>query len=133
MLRGWKELSGPQGGLSNDLMGGSQGLWETSLWDGMGEGAISRKMWAQWDRGPLPGFEEEGRKGLEGETGPQEEGIRWDPNCWLVPSVFMLTHDPPLAGEAASSLSPPPDPLPPSGLSHWAELLGKDFPFPDLI
>lgn len=84
-------------------------------------------------QGPLPGFEEEGRKGLEGETGPQEEGIRWDPNCWLVPSVFMLTHDPRLAGEAASSLSPPPDPLPPSGLSHWAELLGKDFPFPDLI
>lgn len=81
--------------MGNDLMGGSQGSWETSLSDGMGEGAISRKMWAQWDWSPLPGFEEEGRKeGLEGETGPQDEGSRGDPNCWLVPSVFMLTHDP---------------------------------------
>lgn len=59
-------------------------------------------MWAKWDRGPLPGScEEEGeqkglcvKRGLEGETGPQEEGISWGTKCWPVPSAFLLTHDP---------------------------------------
>lgn len=50
MLRGGKELTGPQGGVGSDLMGGSQGSRETSLWDRMEEGAISRNMWAQWER-----------------------------------------------------------------------------------
>lgn len=94
MLRGGKELTGPQGGLGSDLLGGSQGSRETSLWDGMEEGAISRNMWAQWDKGPLPGsFEEEGREGspkggsawgLEGWTGLREEGIPtigWSRQC----------------------------------------------------
>lgn len=74
MLRGGKELSSPQGGVGSDLVGGSQGVRETSLWDGMGEGAVSQNMWAQGDRGPLPGsFEEERRK--ESSTGGSTWGL----------------------------------------------------------
>lgn len=40
-----------------------RGRGRLPLRDGMGEGAVSQNMWAQWDRGPLPGsFEEERRE-----------------------------------------------------------------------
>lgn len=77
MLRGGKELgkglSGSQGGVGSDLMGGSQGSRETSLWDGMGEGAPSRNMGPQWDRGPLPdSFEKEVGGAERGRTGGRD-------------------------------------------------------------
>lgn len=51
-------------GAAPDLIGGSQGSREASLWDGAGEGGISRNLWAKWDRGPsLGSFKEAQRKG----------------------------------------------------------------------
>lgn len=76
-------------GLS-DLMGGSQGSRETSLWDGMGEGATSRNRGSSGTG--VPGLtllrRRGGRKG-----GAQEKEIRC---CQLQasPLVFLLTHEP---------------------------------------
>lgn len=79
--------------MGSDPDGRKPGVEETSLWDGMGEGAISRNTWPKWDRGPLPGSFEREREGeevysewgLEGEPGPQDEGLTWGLNGWPVP------------------------------------------------